>query len=86
MCIGNSFSCFICPFVFDTGGMPSSLLLLSYNSPSLPPSFPPSLLPSLPPSLPPPLGTAQTAWEKSCYFKIDFKITEDAMMYEAVQR
>ncbi|KAM3569882.1 hypothetical protein VYU27_008030 [Nannochloropsis oceanica] len=31
-------------------------------------------------------GTAQTAWEKSCYFKIDFKITEDAMMYEAVQR
>ena len=31
-------------------------------------------------------GTAQTAWEKSCYFKIDFKISEDAMMYEAVQR
>lgn len=31
-------------------------------------------------------GTAQTAWEKSCYFKIDFKIPEDAMMYEAVQR
>ncbi|TFJ86722.1 hypothetical protein NSK_001810 [Nannochloropsis salina CCMP1776] len=31
-------------------------------------------------------GTAQTAWEKSCYFKIDFKIPEEAMMYEAVQR
>lgn len=31
-------------------------------------------------------ATAQTAWEKSCYFKIDFKIAEDAMMYEAVQR
>jgi hypothetical protein len=31
-------------------------------------------------------GTAQTAWEKSCYFKIDFKIPEDAMMYEAVQK
>jgi len=31
-------------------------------------------------------STAQTAWEKSCYFKIDFKISEDAMMYEAVQR
>lgn len=31
-------------------------------------------------------GTAQTAWEKSCYFKIDFKIPEDATMYEAVQR
>lgn len=49
-----------------------------------------SSLPSLPPSIPPfsrpGPGTAQTAWEKSCYFKIDFKITEDAMMYEAVQR
>ena len=39
-----------------------------------------------PPSLPPYAGTAQTAWEKSCYFKIDFKIPEEAMMYEAVQR
>ena len=46
----------------------------------------PPLPHSLPPSLALPPGTAQTAWEKSCYFKIDFKITEDAMMYEAVQR
>eukprot|EP00968_Pinguiococcus_pyrenoidosus_P015881 scaffold1484_cov241-Pinguiococcus_pyrenoidosus.AAC.36 len=31
-------------------------------------------------------STASNAWEKSCYFKIDFKIDEDASVYEAVQR
>lgn len=30
--------------------------------------------------------TAQTAWEKSCYFKIDFKIEDSCTVYEAVQR
>uniref|UniRef100_A0A7S1XTH5 CBS domain-containing protein n=1 Tax=Phaeomonas parva TaxID=124430 RepID=A0A7S1XTH5_9STRA len=31
-------------------------------------------------------STASTAWEKSCYFKIDFKISQDASVYEAVQK
>ena len=30
--------------------------------------------------------TAQSAWEKSCYFKIDFKVNENCLVYEAVQR
>ncbi|KAG5174989.1 hypothetical protein JKP88DRAFT_101569 [Tribonema minus] len=32
------------------------------------------------------LSSARSALEKSCYFKIDFKIDEDATVYEAVQR
>jgi predicted transcriptional regulator len=31
-------------------------------------------------------ATAQSAWEKSCYFKIDFKVNENSLVYEAVQR
>lgn len=31
-------------------------------------------------------STAANAWAKSCYFKIDFKIDENATVYEAVQR
>lgn len=31
-------------------------------------------------------SSAKDALEKSCYFKIDFGIQEDAMVYEAVQR
>ena len=31
-------------------------------------------------------ASARHAMQKSCYYKIDFKIDEDAMVYEAVQR
>ncbi len=30
--------------------------------------------------------SAKSAWEKSCYFEMDFRISEDATVYEAVQR
>lgn len=32
------------------------------------------------------LDSAESAWQKSCYFEIDFTIKEDATVYEAVQR
>lgn len=31
-------------------------------------------------------ASAKSAWEKSCYFEMDFSIAEDATVYEAVQR
>ena len=30
--------------------------------------------------------TAKSAWEKSCYFEMDFTIPEEASVYEAVQK
>jgi predicted transcriptional regulator len=30
--------------------------------------------------------TAKSAWKKSCYFEMDFTISEDASVYEAVQK
>jgi hypothetical protein len=30
--------------------------------------------------------TANSAWEKSCYFEMDFSISEESTVYEAVQR
>ena len=30
--------------------------------------------------------SAKSAWEKSCYFEMDFTIPEDASVYEAVQK
>ena len=30
--------------------------------------------------------TAKSAWQKSCYFEMDFTIPEDASVYEAVQK
>jgi predicted transcriptional regulator len=30
--------------------------------------------------------TAQHAWEKSCYYNIDFMIAHDAKVYDAIQR
>jgi hypothetical protein len=30
--------------------------------------------------------TAKSAWEQSCYFQMDFSISEDATVYEAVQK
>jgi predicted transcriptional regulator len=30
--------------------------------------------------------SAKTAWEKSCYFEMDFTISEDAAVYEAIQK
>lgn len=30
--------------------------------------------------------SARSAWEKSCYYEMDFRISEDATVYEAVQR
>jgi len=31
-------------------------------------------------------ATAKSAWKKSCYYKIDFKIKENANVFEAVQK
>jgi CBS domain-containing protein len=30
--------------------------------------------------------SAKSAWEKSCYFEMDFTVAEDATVYEAVQK
>ncbi len=30
--------------------------------------------------------SAKSAWEKSCYFEMDFTVPEDATVYEAVQK
>jgi len=30
--------------------------------------------------------SARSAWEKSCYFEMDFSISEEATVYEAVQK
>lgn len=30
--------------------------------------------------------SAKSAWEKSCYFEMDFTIPEDASVFEAVQK
>ena len=30
--------------------------------------------------------SAKSAWEKSCYFEMDFTINEDASVYEAIQK
>jgi len=30
--------------------------------------------------------TAKVAWEKSCYFEMDFTVSDDATVYEAVQK
>lgn len=59
-------------------------------------------LPPHPPPLPPPtrhvhvffvslkretgVRTAQHAWEKSCYFNIDYKIDEGSTVYDAISR
>lgn len=32
------------------------------------------------------VGTAQHAWEKSCYFNIDYKVDENETVYDAVRR
>ena len=32
------------------------------------------------------ISSAKSAWEKSCYFEMDFTISEDAAVYEAVQK
>lgn len=30
--------------------------------------------------------SAKSAWEKSCYFEMDFTISEDSAVYEAIQK
>lgn len=32
------------------------------------------------------MRTAQHAWEKSCYFNIDYKVDENESVYDAVRR
>lgn len=32
------------------------------------------------------MRTAQHAWEKSCYFNIDYKIDEEDTVYDAISR
>lgn len=40
----------------------------------------------MPRRLPDTERTAQHAWEKSCYFNIDYKVDEDDTVYDAISR